>query len=174
MCIIKMVKCCSVFNPLPHVELGTSNTYPTVCICDQSDVSPPHECDVRECEVRGLGEAPSARCPQMMCGWQGLCQTGRQVALGSHSRTWVLEPCCINPHVTHTQSWQSDKDEALGVCLPVCHNLKRIFCSVVSAPVCVCVCIHVCMRDLASEPEISQEGGITSTPHTVPVGAAQT
>ena len=32
-----------------------------------------------------------------MCGWQGPCQTGRQVALGSHSRTWVLEPCCTSP-----------------------------------------------------------------------------
>lgn len=33
-------------------------------------------------------------CPQMMCGWHRLCQTGQQVALGSHSGVCVYEPCC--------------------------------------------------------------------------------
>lgn len=58
-------------------------------------------------------------CPQMTCGWQGLWQTGRQVALGSRSRTWVFGLCCTNPRRTHkprdahTQSRLSHKDDVL-------------------------------------------------------------
>ncbi len=80
-----------------------------------------HKCDVRAyVRCRRAWRGLERSCPQMTCGWHGLCQTGRQVALGSHSRTWVFEPCCTNSHV-HTNAWTcapkagvSHKYDALG------------------------------------------------------------
>ena len=68
-------------------------------------------CDIalRECDVRANVRCRRAwrglkgSCPQMTCGWHRLCQTGRQVALGSHSGTWVFAHCCTNPRV-HTNA----------------------------------------------------------------------
>lgn len=50
----------------------------------------------------GVREMPGVgSCPQMTSGLQGLWQTRRQVALGSHSRAWVSELCCTHKHKGH-------------------------------------------------------------------------
>lgn len=89
-----------------------------------------------KCDVRAYVRCRRARrgrkgsWPQMTCGWHSLCQTGRQVALGSHSRTWVFEPCCTSPH-GHTNTgtrtpkagWVTGTMH-LGAWLPVCCKLE--------------------------------------------------
>lgn len=82
-----------------------------LCFCDRRKlvivVFARHKCDVRAyVRCRRAWRGLKGSCPQMTCRWHGLCQTGRQVALGSHSRTWVFEPCCTNPQV-HTNTGPS-------------------------------------------------------------------
>lgn len=69
-----------------------------------------HICDVRVCvRCRTVWRGWKHLLPQMMCGCLKLCQTGRQVALSSHSRMWVSEPCCTKPPHVHTKP---------GICTP--------------------------------------------------------
>lgn len=56
---------------------------------------------VGEMHAEGLGEAGKCLCSQMTCGWHELCQAGRQVALGSHSRTWEFRALLYQPSCTH-------------------------------------------------------------------------
>lgn len=95
------------FHNLAYIERYITRMWPIWCLCDLRKLlvvnlpaTPVMKAYV-QCEKSWRG--PKGSCPQMMCEWQGLCQTGRQVALGSHSRTWVFEPCCRNPHV-HTKT----------------------------------------------------------------------
>lgn len=75
---------------------------PSLCFCDMVFTI---KCAMRVyVRCRSGWRSFRGSCPQMTCGWQGLCQTGRQVALGFRSRTWVLKPCCTGPSCAHTQT----------------------------------------------------------------------
>lgn len=73
-------------------------------------------------DAGGLREARKCLCPQMTCGWHELCQAGRQVALGSHTRTWefralLYQPSCTHKcRDTHTQSQLSHTDDGRRGC----------------------------------------------------------
>lgn len=75
---------------------------PSLCFCDMVFTI---KCAMRlYVRFRSAWRSLRGSCPQMTGGWQGLCQTGRQVALGSRSRTWVLKPCCTGPSCARTQT----------------------------------------------------------------------
>lgn len=61
---------------------------------------------------RGL-KVSSPLSTQMTCGWQGLYQTGQQVALGSHSRTWPSGPSATQTQ-EHAHSKQAKSQRCSG------------------------------------------------------------
>lgn len=126
MCLISML---DILN-LAYTEWQMTHTEPILCLPEKSsncDLAL-HKCDVRaNVRCRRAWRGLKGSCPQMTCGWHRLCQTGRQVALGSHSGTWVFAHCCTNPRVrtnAHPKPAESQRRCTWGAWLSACLKLE--------------------------------------------------
>lgn len=124
---------------LAYTEWSVTHMEPILCLCDlRKHVIMPITHDMRVyVRCRSAWRSQKRFCPQMMCGWHRLHQTGQQVALGSHNRTWVFAPCCTNRCAhkrrnMHAQSQLSLKNNVLegpgslhASCWKWCISLRR-------------------------------------------------